>query len=159
MAIFTYDHSIGSPSPYISQIFGFSHQGKYLAFGDETAGRVYIVDNDPQQVICIPTVAAPTALTWDPIEAEQFIVGFRNGRFSSCSFRGVEISEVRNCSLEDRGAVQSLALTPNGLTLAVAISHGDVFVFNRKTYSGISPSLRRTATRNADEPSSQIRSS
>lgn len=147
MATFTYDHSIGSPSPDISHIFGFSHQGKYLAFGDDMARRVYIIDNDPQQITCIPTVVAPTALTWDPIEAEQFIVGFRNGRFSVCSFKGVEISEVRYDALEDRGAIQSLALTPNGLTLAIAISHGDVFVFNRRSYSGMFPSLSRAPQR------------
>lgn len=142
MATFTYDHSIGSPSSTISHVFGFSRQGKYLALGDDPACRVYIIDNDPvQNIACIPTVVAPTAFIWDPIKVEQFIVGFANGRFSLCSFRSVEISEVRFNNLEDRGAVQSLALTGDGLVLAVAISHGDVFVFKRTSYTGMFLSL------------------
>ena len=139
MATFTYDHSIKSPASTISHIFGFSHQGKYLALGDGIACRVYVIDNDVQEVICIPTVVTPTSLVWDHVEAGQFIVGFKNGRFSLCSFRGVEVSEIRFGALEGRGAVQSLALTRDGLTLAVAISHGDVFIFKRKTYSGMFP--------------------
>lgn len=142
MATFTYDHSIESPTSTISHIFGFSHQGKYLALGDGVARRVYVIDNDLQEVICIPTVVAPTSLVWDPVDAKQFIVGFKNGRFSLCSFRGVVVSEVRFDTLEGRGAVQSLALTRDGLTLAVAASHGDVFIFNRKSYRGMFLLLR-----------------
>jgi len=136
MATFTYDHSIESPAPNISHIFGFSHQRKYLALGDGVARQVYIIDTNLQEVTCIPTVVAPTSLVWDPVEAKQFVVGFKNGRFSLCSFRGVEVSEIRFDALEDRGAVQSMALTRDGLTLAIAVSHGDVFIFNRKSYDG-----------------------
>lgn len=141
MATFTYDHSIESPAVNISHIFGFSHQGKHLALADGIARRVYIIDTDLQEGNCIPTVVSPTSLVWDPVEAQQFIVGFRNGRFSLCSFRGAEVSETRFDALEDRGAVQSLALTADGLTLAVAISHGGVFIFNRKSYGGMFLSL------------------
>ena len=136
MTTFTYDHSVESPASNISHIFGFSHQGKYLAISDGIARRVYVFDANLQEVTCIPTVVAPTSLAWDPVEAKQFIVGFKNGGFSLCSFRDVKVSEIRFDALEDRGAIQSLALTRDGLTLAVAVSYGDVFVFNRKSYNG-----------------------
>ena len=136
MTTFTYSHSIESPTSKISHIFGFSRQGKYLALGDGVARRIYILDTEQQEATCIPTVVALTSLVWDPIKPKQFVVGFGNGRFSLCSFLGVEISEIRFDALVGRGAVQSLALAANGLTLAVAVSYGDVFIFHRKSCSG-----------------------
>ena len=143
MTTFNYGHSFESPTSEISNIFGFSHRGKYLALGDGIACRVYILDVEQQEITCIPTVVAPTSLVWDPIKPKQFIVGFGNGRFSLCSFRGVEVSETRFDGLEGRGAVQSLALTVDGLTLAVAVSHGDIFIFHRKSCSGTFLHTRR----------------
>lgn len=136
MATFTYDHSIESPSSNISHVFGFSHEGTYLALGDSVARRVHILETDMKRVTCIPTVVASTSLVWDPVETKQFIVGFDNGKFSICSFRDVEVTEVKFDALKDRGAVQSLALTRDGLTLAVAVSLGDVFIFKRTSHDG-----------------------
>lgn len=137
MATFTYDHSIESPTPNISQVFGFSHEGFYLALGDSVDRRVYIIETDLRVVTCIPVVGPPTSLVWDSIDTKQFVVGFNDGRLSLCSFRSIHLSETRFNVLEGRGAVTSLALTRDGLTLAVAVSNGDVVIFKRKSPSSM----------------------
>jgi WD40 repeat protein len=137
MATFTYDHSIQSPTSTTSHIFGFSHNGTYLALGDMTTRRICLLDIDKQEMTCIPTITPPTSFAWNPVDSRKFIVGFSDGTFASHSFSDTEVSKTRFDSLKDRGAIQSLALSRNGSTLAIAISHGDVYIFYRKACAGM----------------------
>ena len=137
MLTFAYDHSMQSPTPTTSHIFGFSQDGNYLALGDTITRQIHILDVDYQEVTCIPTVAPPTSFVWDTVEPRKFIIGFSDGTLAFHSFGNIEVSKTQFDSLKDRGTIQSLALSRNGLTLAVAVSHGDVYIFYRKTCAGL----------------------
>jgi len=145
MSTFTYDHSIQSPTSTTSDTFGFSPDGKYLALGDTIARQIHILDVERQEVTCIPTVAPPTSFVWDTVEPRKFIIGFSDGTLAFHSFGGTEVFKTRFDSLKDRGTVQSLALSRNGLTLAIAVSHGDVYLFYRKACAGVFFPLSKAA--------------
>lgn len=108
-----------------------------MALGDTITRQIHILDVDYQEVTCIPTVAPPTSFVWDTVEPRKFIIGFSDGTLAFHSFGNIEVSKTQFDSLKDRGTIQSLALSRNGLTLAVAVSHGDVYIFYRKTCAGL----------------------
>lgn len=135
MTAFTHQITYRLPADPVGRILEFSPTGKYLAIGDSVGCEVRIVDCTERSSIvsCVATTETPTSFVWDPAQSEKYVVGFADGTFSSFA-TGRE--EVRIDFLCGQGAITALALSDDGLVLAVAIALDSVYIFRRKSFAG-----------------------
>lgn len=135
MTTFAHEITYRLPADPVGQILEFSPAGKHLAIGDNIGRGIHIVDCTQRSSVAsfVATAEIPSSFVWDPVQLEKCVVGFVDGTFILFA-EGREESRVD--FLHERGTITTLALSSDGLVLAVAVDLDNLFVFHRESFAG-----------------------